>query len=173
MGRRDHRRNRPVLGPAGSASQGLRVQQVLALVLTVTGSSPSSCRRQFSAELFTVNDAFSQTAYGLGRAGHARGSGSQPNGLLPTPCWPARARREPGNGNHRGPGMRAAYGPLVQLRGTNSRQVRELGGGTWEDRPLPATRRRRTQANPGIQDPATTYTPASPGRPISWPQMRE
>lgn len=113
-GRGDRRSSRPVAGPAGPAPRGLRAQQVPALVPTVTGSGPGSCRRQLSAVLFAVNDAFSQTACGLGRAGQARGSGSQPNGPLPTPCWPARARGTPGNGDRRGLGLRAAYGPLVQ-----------------------------------------------------------
>lgn len=37
------------------------------LVLTMTGPGPSSCLCHFSAMMFPVNNAFSQTAYGLGR----------------------------------------------------------------------------------------------------------
>lgn len=129
VGRRYLRRSRPVVGPAGSASRDPRGQQAPARGPTVTGSGPSSCRCRCSAGL-AVNDAFSQTAYGLGGAGLAGGAGSRPDGPPPTPRRPARARREPGSGSRRGPGFRAAYGPLAQPRGAHSRQVRELGGGT-------------------------------------------
>ena len=55
----------------------LWVQQVPVLVLTVTASSPSICLCQFSAVMFTVNNALSQTAYGLGRVWDSRGTDSQ------------------------------------------------------------------------------------------------
>lgn len=60
---------------------GRQGQWVLVLVLTGLGSGPNSCRCQFSARTFAVNNAFSQTAYGLGRVRHAGGPDSQPRRL--------------------------------------------------------------------------------------------
>lgn len=56
---------------------GPQVQWVPMFVLIVTGSGPDSCLCQLSAMTFTVNNAFSQTAYGLGRVWHSRGTDSR------------------------------------------------------------------------------------------------
>lgn len=58
-----------------------QVQRVPMFVLIVTGSGPDSCLCQLSAMMFTVNNAFSQTAYGLGRVWHSRGTDSRPDRL--------------------------------------------------------------------------------------------
>lgn len=67
----------------GGSSQccclGLQAQ-VPAWVLTVIGSRPGSCLCRFSAMMVLVNNAFSQTAYGLGKVWHLRGTDLQTHG---------------------------------------------------------------------------------------------